>query len=1839
MRNNNCLHYIHTNFLVERINMKKTAILIIAIAVIQLICMSLWSANHSIARPFTIGTKSAGSMEIQFRVPEFEIEQEIASGKVWDKIKVADSSYLIDEGLPQLPVMTTTIAIPYRGSVEIEVLDTHTKMIKHILPYPAQDGRTEDTPRLMSVNEAFYQGNEVYPQEVIRYSDPNILRDFRVITIQVNPFAWNPETKELEVREQIDFRLTFTERPGINEIDAPIEISSSFLKTYESSILNFRDIRSDIVVSNNPPRYLMIYGATTDQAALTLLADFAFWKKQKGADVRLVSTAVAGTSTTDIKAFIQNIYNDINSRPDFIVLIGDTTGSFQIPAWSASGGYSDYPYTHLAGGDILGDVFVGRISAESTAQLDILFSKIYFYEKNINVPTAQWLNKMLLVGDTQPSGQSTIYINKWIKEKGLMQNPDYTFTELYSGDPSPSDMNQAINQGVGFFNYRGYIGMSGWSPGSSLINGVKLPHTVIITCSTGNYSGGTGTTESFIRLGTASVPAGAVTSIGMYTSSTHTMPNNALNSGIFAGIFIHGMRTMGEALLNGRLYIHDAYNITRPAMVSSFAHWCNLMGDPTMEVFIGIPKTFATNAPANLPLGTNYLDLVIVDQNGSPVRGAAVTISQGNLIMGRAFTDADGNAYLFMNTALTAGSAIVTVSMHDFKPLQSTIQIDANGSLVASTSLIDDDNVGNSSGNGNFSANSGERLEVLFAVRNTTSAMISNVTGYAASASPYVNIINNSMDFSSIDTNQSNYSIIPVLVEIAPNCPHDTVIRFNMHLTDAQQNEYVIPNYLYVTDAYMGFVSYQISDGGNSQLDPGETADLIITVRNSGTVPVNDLYGQLITLNDLVRVEDNIGYFGNIQPGTQIASGADVFEIFGRTMMLPGMRIPMRLRLYNNAGFIQYVDFTLRTVTALSTDPLGPDDYGYIIYDMTDTSYEDCPTYQWIGIAPSEGGAGTALPISDVGSTSTEGDPVGAQPTAVVNLPFPFVFYGQSFDQITVCSNGFLAMGETNVATYRNMRLPGGGAGQGGAPSSCIAPFWDDLSTSGGGIYTWYDAANNYFVVQWHNLKNGYNQSSIETFQVILYNPVYYPTSTGDGPIKIQYHTFNNVDVGGTGTSMHGNYSTIGIQNQDQTIGLEYSFNNTYPAAAAPLSNQKALYITTAPIYYFSPNLVYESAYVVDSNNNVIEPNETVNLFVNLSNTGEELAESISATLTSASPYVTMINSVATYSDIDGQSIGANSTPFRFTVSADCPDQQQLPFVINITTDTNYWQRTFNLVVQKPALSYYSYFVNDYLGNNNGVADPGETVKLVVNVKNTSFVDAHSLSAMLTSTLLGVTVNNPLIEKAVVSPDEIMQFVYEVTLDAAIPANSNLPFNFILNSVDAPTVTQSISFACGTSGLVLDFESSNAGFVSLSGWAHGAPEQVTPYSGNNLWATNLTGQYENNAMYILKTPVITLGTDAMLTFWHYLSCQNYYDGGNVSISTDGGVSFALLTPTGGYNTTLNIYSLGENGYTNLVNWSQAAFNLSAYAGQDVVLRWRFASNGTVQGTGWFIDNVMISGFFITPGMVTGNVEIGSNYDLSMVKLKTDSNIVSNPDDAGAYAMYLPQGDYTLTAMLAYHLEQSSPRFVLTEQEPSYEYDFNLDYLSGPSMLEYSAAAGDSIIHLNWIAPQQGTYPVQGYRVYRRFADYPFDMVAETTVTSYSEELETIGVYSYYVSPVYSVGEGAPSNLVLVAFPFTGNPDGPTPVFVNFLSPNYPNPFNPTTTISFSVAKAGSVKLSIYNTKGQLVKTLVNDVKAAGQHRIVWNGLNNNNRPVSTGMYLYKLEAPGYTKTRKMMMLK
>ena len=85
--------------------------------------------------------------------------------------------------------------------------------------------------------------------------------------------------------------------------------------------------------------------------------------------------------------------------------------------------------------------------------------------------------------------------------------------------------------------------------------------------------------------------------------------------------------------------------------------------------------------------------------------------------------------------------------------------------------------------------------------------------------------------------------------------------------------------------------------------------------------------------------------------------------------------------------------------------------------------------------------------------------------------------------------------------------------------------------------------------------------------------------------------------------------------------------------------------------------------------------------------------------------------------------------------------------------------------------------------------------------------------------------------------------------------------------------------------------------------------------------------------------------------------------------------------------------------------------------------------------------------------------------------------------------------------------------------------------------------------------------------------------------------------------------------------------------------NYPNPFNPATTISYSLPENDYVEIKIYNIKGEMITTLLNQPQKAGNHQVVWNGCDESGNRVSNGVYYYQIKTDRFTMTKKMVLLR
>ncbi|MCX7996006.1 MAG: C25 family cysteine peptidase [candidate division WOR-3 bacterium] len=438
------------------------------------------------------------------------------------------------------------------------------------------------------------------------------------------------------------------------------------------------------------------------------------------------------------------------------------------------------------------------------------------------------------------------------------------------------------------------------------------------------------------------------------------------------------------------------------------------------------------------------------------------------------------------------------------------------------------------------------------------------------------------------------------------------------------------------------FISYQgctVNDSlgnANGNIDPGETILLRVLLKNLGVIPAREVRAILRTNDTMVVVNDSISYYGTINSGvTQVGLNPFVFTVSPRTY---AHQIPFSLFIRDANDSNWTANFSLVTTGAGGGGGgTGPDAYGYYIYDNTDTATGNAPVYSWFEIAPPAGGPGQIIPEI----TNDDAD------TVTLPLPFTFKFYGINYNTIGVCSNGFVEIGGATYPYSYNDPIP-----RAGRAKRFIAPFWDDLNPSQqqmghGDIYRYYDPVNHLWYVEFYQVALGYGGGGQwETFQIILRDPAYYPTPTGDGEILLVYQTIINP-----------NSCTVGIEDETETRGLQYLYNGSYGPNAVPLQNRRALLITTKPPRSInSPWINLINHVIKDSiggnNNGIPEPGEIIELVVYIRNNGDTNVVNLNGILRTQSQGVSIIDSIANFGNVNINGTSDNSSnPYVVQIS------------------------------------------------------------------------------------------------------------------------------------------------------------------------------------------------------------------------------------------------------------------------------------------------------------------------------------------------------------------------------------------------------------------------------------------------------------------------------------------------------------------------------------------------------------------------------------------------------------
>ncbi len=1003
---------------------------------------------------------------------------------------------------------------------------------------------------------------------------PMVLRGLRLLPIQIAPPAdGSGKTAALSAGPiEIDIRYEESSA-GVAANPAPIVRGRGFFDAFRPwiPVENMAEIQSEGEGS---------YVIVTDPDFESAIAPLADWKRATGLDVIVMTTDETGFSAAAIKNEVSRLYHESERPPQYLLLVGDAPDqSFSggVPAFDYHGIISDHSYSTIDGDDFLPDLTVGRLSARSVSDVQTMVAKILRHEQDPYTESGtDWFGRGLVVGADY--GSSTpVAVSKWCKDE-LLEVGFSTVDEVYY-PPWWSDhlhlIPTSINSGVSIVSYRGWAyGIHGWEPPhfttteiDGLTNGWMLPVVFSFVCQNLDFREPTCFGEAWLRAGSPTQPKGAVAFIGNSEPWSHTRFNDAAAIGAFTSIR-NGDHRLSAIIQSFKFQwlvefpTEIPYEGAEKESVEFYFHMYNLLGDPEMEIWTAPPMAIAVDHPTSVPSGSNFVMVSVRAAEGDePVVGARIGVSRNNQPIGAAWTNESGIARVSCGIQGAGAPVVVTVTGKGVDPYIGSVDVTEGSAYLSLESFaVDDDMEGASRGNADGIPNPGERLELRPALRNQSGAA---ATGIGAMLDPsgaetFCTIITGSAEYPDLLGGASAEPVTPFVVELLPTVANGQVGSLRLEaISGGIYSESEIRMAARAAD-----LRHESSEL-DSDLAPGTSANLGVRLRNDGAMASANVSAILRTISpEYLSVQDSTASFAMIQPG-ETGLSAEAFSVAARPEAAVGSVATMRLLLEGEDGQVSETSFSIQIGAVDHSAPLGPDAHGYYAYDNSDTDYPDAaPVFDYVNCSPVYGGSGTKLNL-------------GNNKTVTVDLPFQFTYYGKPYGRIAVCDNGWISFDTSDYYDFYNWHMPNiyGNALQ-------VSPFWDNLDPTrkrygvvmGDGIYTWHDAENHRFFVEWSRLPN-FNPlfDDLQTFQVILYDPEHHATPTGDGIIEFQYKQVVNNDYDRM-------YATVGIEDESEHVGLECTYSNTYPAASAPLSSGLAIRITTQPARFNPPSLSRFSA-------------------------------------------------------------------------------------------------------------------------------------------------------------------------------------------------------------------------------------------------------------------------------------------------------------------------------------------------------------------------------------------------------------------------------------------------------------------------------------------------------------------------------------------------------------------------------------------------------------------------------------------------------------------------------------
>ena len=596
------------------------------------------------------------------------------------QVKAGDAWVTQYPGAPALPVFQTDLLLPDGLEATLEIVNAEFEDIPTlpVLPSTGPSWRRQSAPDCPP-DPAIYQSDQPYPETAAKLRKPYRLRKTTGAAVIVTPVQYFPQRALLRIFRRLELTLRAEQADADDYPAADQEWNFQVLQT--NRFLNASLLRGN---SNNAVGVILVVRPDAWAGAADA---FIAWKQSLGFNVEEASfPADTGDSADALLAYIQEAYQQRGLT--HVILCGDHD---DVPPWQISPTpatpntkppSSDSRYCQLEGDDLVSDVFLSRVPAASSTQLENILAKFIAYESS---PPADdsWRQHAIFLASNQKSPSSELGKEPDRVLIGRVRDalidaevyPAAGCTSLFAPSATAAALTNAFNLGAAVMLYLGHgtntaFTTTGFNTtqAAALANGDKLPFVLSPVCDNGNfaYTNGDCLAESFLHASDGNGARHGAIAILAATSNTYWDPPIAsvyqFRDDLIAAFSPSRLTQFGAysqaAVMAGFDYADTTYAPSNSA--AYYSEQMHLLGDCSMAARLRPLQEIATAIAMNEE--NTILTVTATWADETPVPGAVVTlVDQDGNLRHAATTDADGR----VTWTRDLDCSILTLKIHD----------------------------------------------------------------------------------------------------------------------------------------------------------------------------------------------------------------------------------------------------------------------------------------------------------------------------------------------------------------------------------------------------------------------------------------------------------------------------------------------------------------------------------------------------------------------------------------------------------------------------------------------------------------------------------------------------------------------------------------------------------------------------------------------------------------------------------------------------------------------------------------------------------------------------------------------------------------------------------------------------------------------------------------------------------------------------------------------------------------------------------------------------------------------------------------------------------------------